>query len=126
MKKLIIAIDFDNTISVTDMSNAKILGIREGAVEYINKLHDDGHYLILFTCREGENLFKAEKFCKENNIKIDRVNANCPWHFDKYMHDCRKIFADIYIDDSGILGIPSWKEIYEIISKRANEENLKN
>lgn len=119
MKKLIIAIDFDNTISITDMSNSQILGIREGAVEYINKLHDDGHYIILFTCREGVNLYLAEQFCDKYGIKIDRVNANCPWHFDKYKHDCRKIFADIYVDDSGLMGIPSWKEIYNIISDKA-------
>jgi hypothetical protein len=30
----------------------------------------------------------------------------------------RKIYADIYIDDRNILGIPEWKRIYELISEK--------
>jgi hypothetical protein len=30
----------------------------------------------------------------------------------------RKIYADMYIDDRNILGIPEWEKIYELIAEK--------
>jgi hypothetical protein len=38
-----------------------------------------------------------------------------------YSADCRKISADIYIDDKCLMGLPeTWEEIYNLINKKAN------
>lgn len=120
---LIIAIDFDNTIVNTVYNEetrlTEIRGLKDGAKEYINKLHNDGHYIIIWTCRENENQCIAEKFLIDNGIYYDRINANhTEWFYNK-KHDSRKVFADVYIDDAGILGLPpTWKDIYNIVNNK--------
>jgi len=54
---MIIAVDFDGTLSMgpyPEIGNPKPY-----AVEMMNKLKDDGHYIILWTCRRGERLEDA-------------------------------------------------------------------
>jgi len=119
-RKYVVAIDFDNTIAIDD-ENWQIVGIQKNCKKTIDKLKEIGCYIIIWTCREGKNLNIAEEFLKKHNIHYDKINANCPWHYDYYPHDSRKIWADVYVDDAGILGIPSWNRIYSIIEKKANE-----
>jgi hypothetical protein len=39
----------------------------------------------------------------------------------------RKIYADMFIDDRNILGIPEWQKIYQMLTenKNDNEEQIK-
>jgi hypothetical protein len=53
-------------------------------------------------------------------IPFDYINQNAPENIIEYENDGRKIFADVYIDDKGILGLPSWNRIYSIISSKNN------
>jgi hypothetical protein len=112
---MIIAIDFDGTIAkITD--NPIFPGeLIFGADTYINKLHEDGHYIIIWTCREAYNQHICELYLKKYGIHYDRINANAEGHFNFFSHDCRKINADLYIDDKGLYPLPSWKEIYDRI-----------
>ena len=83
-------------------------------------IQEKGHKLILWTYRSGKELEEAIKFCKERGLIFHAVNNN----FDDEEFDntySRKIYADIYIDDRNILGIPEWKKIYELIVKRQEE-----
>lgn len=118
MKKLCIAIDFDDTIADTDWP--KIKGLRPDAREVINKLWGEGHTIIIWTCREGENLCNAATFLAENRVVYNFLNTNCPERVAFYKSDCRKVGADVYIDDKGINGIPSWNVIYKMVQKLAN------
>lgn len=118
MKQFILAVDFDNTIVDTDESVLRqpiIKGLRKDAKEVLQKLHDDGHYIIINTCRNGGNLQKAIDYLNENEVVYDIVNANHPDNVKKFKRDNRKIFADFYIDDKNIGGIPEWENIYHII-----------
>ena len=118
MKQFILAVDFDNTIVDTDESVLRqpaIKGLRKDAKEILQKLHDDGHYIIINTCRNGGNLQKAIDYLNENGVVYDIVNANHPDNVKKFKRDNRKIFADFYIDDKNIGGIPEWEDIYHII-----------
>ena len=126
MKKLIIAIDFDGVIA--QINKNWIPGtpnypgpIVEGADKYIHQLHEDGHQIIIWTCRGGQNLYLAEQYLEEHNIPYDRINDNVDGFYDKFKHNTRKVHADIYIDDNQIGGIPSWKEMYEIIKRKSEE-----
>lgn len=124
MKNLIIAIDFDGVIAEINpnwLQGPNVPGkLVEGADTYIRKLHDDGHEIIIWTCRGGYNLYLAEEFIKEHNIPFDRINDNVEGHYDKFKHNTRKVHADVYIDDKQIGGIPAWAEMYNIIQKLAN------
>lgn len=114
----IIAIDFDDTIAYSDYSvfdNPVIIGDVEGAKEYINKLYDDGYFIIIYTCRNCLNLSKAIDYLKEKEIKYSLINANHPANIFRHGMDTRKIYADYYIDDHQIGGLPPWKDIYNWI-----------
>lgn len=44
----------------------------------------------------------AVAWCKERGIEFDAVNENLPELIELYGNDCRKINADIYIDDKAV------------------------
>lgn len=117
---LVLAIDFDGTICVEDFPD--VGEMKEGADVYINKLYDEGHHIVINTCRSGIHEGAAETFLRKNKIRFHYINSNMPYLIEQYGQDCRKISADIYVDDKCLLGLPdSWKEIYELIKKREKE-----
>lgn len=60
-----------------------------------------GHKIILWTCREGDDLANAVNACAAHALTFDAVNDNLPETKSQY-YDSRKIVADIYVDDRGI------------------------
>lgn len=119
IKPLTLAVDFDETIASTGDRFPEIVGLREGAREYLNRLHGDGHYIIIWTCRHGDHQHQAEKFLYENGIRYHAVNRHSPMNVLAFGNDTRKIGADVYIDDKNILGIPSWRDIYRLVTCKA-------
>lgn len=117
MKTFILAIDFDGTIA-TD-SFPQVGTLRKDADIIIRKLYKEGHDIIINTCRTGKYEGLAEYFLKKHKIPYHFINSNLPRVIDFYKQDCRKVSADYYIDNRNIGGLPSWKEIYKIISKDA-------
>ena len=114
------AVDFDNTIAYTDYP--KIIKPLPYAVEMLRILSEDPYStLILWTCREGKDLDDALNFCNLHDIKFDYVNENCNKNLNLYKNDCRKVSADVYIDDhfyGGIKGVEKlWKDWYEWMKK---------
>ena len=53
----------------------------------------------LYTCRENWDLGIALKWCYEHGLVFDAVNENLPERVELHGNDCRKIGADMYIDD---------------------------
>lgn len=96
----IIAVDFDNTIAVTEYP--KIIKPIDMIIFTLKQAKERGATIILWTCREGKELEDAVSWCKENNVPIDYVNENVPERIEKWGNDCRKIGADVYIDDKSI------------------------
>tara|TARA_R110000796_G_scaffold59371_1_gene136801 strand:+ start:7933 stop:8304 length:372 start_codon:yes stop_codon:yes gene_type:complete len=117
--KLVLAIDFDGTIA--ELSFPQVGALRKGAAKHIRKLHDDGHYIIINTCRSGKFEGMAHDFMQDHGIPYHYMNSNLPELIVEYGQDCRKISADIYIDDKCIGGLPSWEQIYQIIQERLEE-----
>ncbi|MFW6008244.1 MAG: hydrolase [archaeon] len=116
MEKKIIAIDFDGVI--VEESFPIIGKLMDGAAKTIKDLNEAGYTLILWTNRTneysdengkpGNYLDKAIKFLKENNLYhlFYKINENVA---DKY--NCRKVYADIYIDDRDINGFQGWDNV---------------
>lgn len=109
--KLIIAIDFDGTIAKTDYPI--IIGLMPYAKEVINKLSEDGHIIIINSCRANKPAEAMRAFLDEHGILYHHINENSPHQIQTYGSDTRKISADIYIDDHnlGCKGI-YWPEVY--------------
>lgn len=106
----IISIDYDDTIVYADYPN--IGTIKPHAREVINNLYNEGHFIIIWTCRSGEHEAAATQYLIEMGVKFHHINENHPENIVQYDSDSRKIFADIYIDDKQLGGLPeSWIDI---------------
>ena len=98
---MIIAVDFDGTLcedKYPDIGLEKI-----PTLNWVKQQKAAGHKIILWTCRCGEKLEAAVEWCWEHGIIFDEINANLKDHMKKYSTDCRKIYADIYIDDKNMI-----------------------
>lgn len=114
---MIIAIDFDGTI--VEDAFPKIGAERNNAAACIRALKEMDHTIILWTCRSGERLTDAINWLLEHNIPFDRVNEHCPNNLAQYGDKppgTRKVYADVYIDDKAIGGIPTWNEIFDTLA----------
>lgn len=121
---MIIAIDFDGTICRGKFPI--IDGQMPYAKEVINRLHDNGHYLTIWTCRTGDNLLKAINWLLEQGIKFNCVNDHNPDNIAKYGDlGGKKVYAHVYIDDKNLGGFPGWLEAEKEISRMVAEYNSK-
>ncbi len=99
MSKIIIAVDFDGTLS-----SGGFPGFGEPNISLINSLLAirEKVILILWTCRAGVPLYAAVEWCRNFGLEFDYVNENAKQSLDQYGVDCRKILADYYIDDRAV------------------------
>ena len=124
---------------------AKKLGVIEGAKEYIDKLHDDGHIICIITGRNNgeykDPYNMTKKWLEDNNIYYDNLILTDAYDKHAKTKECLEHNIDIMIDDSvricsdcienGITTIlmdtpynkysnmqrvKSWKEFYKYIS----------
>lgn len=115
---LVIAVDFDHTIACS--SWPELGHPKEGCAEVLNRLHEEGHHIIIWTCREGDDVCcKIPKWLAQHNIPWHQINEHHPVIRDFYQNDTRKVMADIYIDDRNLGGLPPWSMIYDLIHKHA-------
>lgn len=120
---MIIAIDFDGTICQNKYP--EIGAPMPLAIESIKELKERGHDLILWTCRQGEQLDGAVRWCEEHGIPFDLVNEFEPNNLRAFGAVAgNKVFANIYIDDRNLGGFPGWELAMELI-KEAEAANLK-
>lgn len=93
----IIAVDFDGTLCRD--CYPRIGEANERLIRRLKELRAQGDRLILWTCRNGERLEEALRFCMVRGLVFDAVNENLPETVEAFGGDSRKIFADVYIDD---------------------------
>ena len=100
----VIAVDFDGTLC--KQAWPEIGEENKILIEHLKEQQAAGARLILWTNREGDLLEEAVEWCKAHGLTFDTVNANLPELIDLYKNDCRKINADIYIDDKAVNPVP--------------------
>lgn len=129
---MIIIIDFDNTITNSDLTYPEIDEIRIGAREIINKYYDMGHCIIINTCRCDEAQKMAEEWLIERGIKFCHINENCEMRKIRFGNDTRKIGGAISIDDKNVESLywngkngPDWYEIDIMLEKILNSIDFK-
>ena len=104
---MIIAIDFDGTIAEEIWPGPG--PVYPLAKVVINKWYYAGHTIIINTCRSGRHQGHAVDLLGKTGIKFTWVNNNDPKLIDQYGMDCRKISADVYIDNKQLGGLPIMK-----------------
>lgn len=101
---MIIAVDFDGVLVRDEFPD--IGKKNEEMVRAIKKLIEQGHEVILWTCRVDTELQNAVEWCKKNGLKFAAINDNAPSnkkkYEKKYPNGTRKVYADYYIDDHSI------------------------
>lgn len=95
-----IAIDFDGTLCEI-VGYPKIGAPITRVIEAAKKRKANGYALILWTCREGEALKAAIKWCGEQGLVFDAINESLPEWREKYGWS-RKVGANEYWDERGI------------------------
>lgn len=117
---IVISIDFDGTI-IEDGNWPGIGPAIPGAVAAINTLHKAGFCIIINSCRSGVAEANMIRWLTENGVNFSHVNANCKNRINEYGTDCRKISADIYIDDKSIcfdINTFSWIDMLQLIIRK--------
>lgn len=110
---MIIAVDFDGTI--VEHQYPKIGPEVPFAIDSLKRLQREGrHQLILWTVREGELLEDAIKFCRKRGLEFYAINKNFPEE-NVETKGCRKVNAELYIDDRNLGGLPDWGVIYKLL-----------
>ena len=110
-KSMVVAIDFDGTITKDNDFPHNIGVLRDGCKEAIDYIRER-HKVVIWTCRSGEYLEEMVKFLQDNGIAYDGINA------DIYHKTDRKIMADIYIDDKNIFcDAIDWAKIKEYFER---------
>lgn len=100
----IIAVDFDGTLCKQAWPEIGEANTR--LIDHLRQRKAGGARLILWTNREGDLLKAAVEWCERWGLTFDAINANLPEMIALYNNDCRKINADIYIDDKAVNPIP--------------------
>ena len=110
-KKIIVAIDYDDTIAHFGKLTNK--GIR-----MVKKIKKYPVVLVLWTCRTGKTLETAIEELKRAHLYFDYINNT-----DGIRNEGRKINADIYIDDKNPGGVQWHRAIKQIKREIRMEKN---
>jgi hypothetical protein len=109
---MIYAVDFDGTLCVHAFPEiGPILEEHQKNIEKVRKKKKEGWTIVLWTCRDDKEerpyLTEAVNWCKEHDIPIDYANCypNPGWSGFALgeLIPCRKVCADLYLDDKNEL-----------------------
>ena len=103
----VIAVDFDGGLCEAnwpDIGAPRMPVIRELLLQQA-----EGAKIILWTCREGEQLQAAVMWCLNHGIKFDAINDNLEENKERYGNNCRKVWATEYWDDKSVLIVGNGK-----------------
>lgn len=98
----IYAVDFDKTINLAD-TYPKLGEPNMDLIEFLKERRAAGDKLILWTCREGELLKAAVKYCNDYGLFFHAVNDNLTENIEYYGNNCRKVWAHHYINDRNMI-----------------------
>jgi hypothetical protein len=107
-----IAVDFDGTI--VEHEYPAIGREIPFAFVTLKKLQQEGHHLILWSVREGQELTDAVEYCRAKGLEFYAVNSNYPEDLPNETQP-RKLMVDLFLDDRNLGGLPDWGVIYRMI-----------
>ena len=108
-----IAVDFDGTI--VEHRYPQIGKEIPFAIDTLKMLQQEGHWLILWSVREGKLLEEAVEWCKARGLEFYAVNSDYPEDDAPKGDRSRKLTAELFIDARNLGGLPDWGVIYQMI-----------
>lgn len=110
--KPVLAVDVDGTLCDTPPHDGppppmKDLHPREGAIEAMQHFHDNGWYLVIWTCRD--DIEEIKEWLDEHEVPFDEINE-----YNNQPTQSPKVMARFYIDDRSIRP-DSWDQVVEEI-----------
>lgn len=120
--KLIIAVDYDSTISAwPTLDNFEDI---ERTIKILQVAYNTGAYIIINTACKPDRYEEIQKHCDSINIPINAINAS-PNEIPYGKHG--KIYANIYLDDrAGLTQSLDYLEnvMYKIRGENSNKLTL--
>ncbi len=117
--KIIIGVDFDDTISPYRFEKGEL----QDTIDLIKEAVLVGAYVVIFTACKPHRYKHIKEYCKNINLYVDSINENpikLPFGNQK------KIYANIFLDDRG--GLEEAKKILRnamYIHKNKQDEKFK-
>ena len=90
--KIIVACDYDDTISPWKMTNVDFKRV----FDVLNVAKQTGAYVVIFTACKEDRYPEITNYCLENGLEIDGINTT---PIDLPYGNNKKIYANIFIDD---------------------------
>lgn len=101
-----IIIDMDGTICTEEKTYSRCLAKpKEGAIETINKLYDQGHTIIIYSARTWMEFEMTSAWLLEHQIKYHQLVMGKP-------------IGDVWIDDRALTFRDNWEEIFVNLQKK--------
>jgi len=101
-----LGIDFDNTICSNSGQPDYVPSTPlNGAIATLNKLHNEGWKIIIYTARPWADYHNIEKYCEEYGIPVRRII-------------CGKPLFNCVVDDKNVEFNGNWEEVEYKIWKR--------
>jgi hypothetical protein len=100
----IIAVDFDNTL--VDSEDGDVFPV-PGAAESLRRLRQEGHRIIIHTCRTG--IASAQGELSDEIKFIEQCLQKFGMEYDE-IYIGEKLVAHIYIDDRAVAFEGDWRE----------------
>jgi hypothetical protein len=113
--KIIIAVDFDDTISPWKMEAVSDF---ENVIFVLKEAHYTGAYIVIFTACNADRFDDIRAYCKEKHLPVDAINQN---PIDLPYGNHKKIYANIFIDDRA--GLNESLEILQMATYRIRSES---
>ena len=108
---MIFAIDFDGTI--VEACYPEIGEELPDAIKTIKALHDEGHQILIWTCRTlshkmAPGLHEMIAWLDERDCPYEAINCNI---FGAEFFSMPKVYADVYIDDKSFPPFEGWDSV---------------
>lgn len=100
MSDRVIAVDFDGTLCENKFP--EIGNENKTVISELLLAQSEGAKLILWTCREGELLERALKWCYDRGLEFDAINDSLPEWKERFGNNPRKVGATEYWDDRAV------------------------
>lgn len=99
--KIIIAIDYDDTISPWKFNSKEDLLDLDKTIALIRTAQEIGAYLVIFTACNSDRYEEIREYCAKKGLKINAINET---PLDLPYGKTNKIYANLFLDDrAGLL-----------------------
>lgn len=118
--KIIIGVDFDDTISPWKFKDKEDLEKLDRIIQILRIARETGAYIVIFTACNSDRYQEIQEYCEKVRLPIDCINKT---PFDLPYGNNGKIYANIFLDDrAGLDEALSMLEhcMYKIRGKKAS------